>query len=263
MSEAKILLFDIETSPMKGYVWGLWNNNLAYDSQVVQDWYVLCWAAKWLDNKEVVTSALPDYKSHYKKDPEDDYHVVKALWDKLDEADIVIAHNGDKFDIKKIQARFMFHKLPPPSPFKSVDTLKAARNHFKFSSNRLDHLGDMLGVGRKVQTGGMKLWTDCIDGKELAWKKMVKYNIQDIKLLEKVYLLLRPWMANHPSVVIYNDSDKVQCSKCGHDKIQWRGYYHTNTQRYHRFQCKKCKGWGRARTRAEQLTNKTVDCNRN
>ena len=168
------------------------------------------------------------------------------LWTAMDEADVLIAHNGDGFDIKKIQARMLINKMTPMSPFESVDTLKAARASFKFSSNKLDDLGVMLGVGRKLPNAGMKLWTDCIEGKMKAWKEMKKYNKQDVVLLRDVYKKLRPWMANHPNLY---KGDDIGCPKCESNKVQKRGTYRTKTGvAYQRYYCKSCDSFSRART---------------
>ena len=73
----------------------------------------------------------------------------------FDEADVVIAHNGDKFDMRKANARFGHYE--PPMPVQQVDTLKVARKYFKFESNKLGDLGEHLGLGNKEVTGGFAL----------------------------------------------------------------------------------------------------------
>ncbi len=125
-----IILLDIETAPSLGYVWGIWEQNVI---SVKEEWFILSFATKVLGVGKPVIYALPDYK-HYKRNHYDDEALVKELWKILDEADVVIAHNGDRFDIKKSNARFIYHGLKPPSPYKTIDTLKIARKHFNFNS---------------------------------------------------------------------------------------------------------------------------------
>jgi predicted RNA-binding Zn-ribbon protein involved in translation (DUF1610 family)/DNA polymerase elongation subunit (family B) len=237
----KILLFDIETAPNLSYVWGHYEQNVIEHSR---EWYVLCFVAKWMGNRKMITEALPDYKA-YKKDPEDDKEVVTALWHLLDEADIVVAHNGDRFDIRKMNARFIFHGLKPPAPYKTVDTLKVARKYFAFNSNKLNDIGQHLGLGKKVSTGGFELWKGCMQGDKKSWAKMIKYNKQDVNLLEKVYIELRSWMTNHPSMGAYIE-DNV-CPNCGSEHLQKRGTSVTRVSKYQRYQCQDCGAWGKGK----------------
>lgn len=236
----KILLFDIETAPTLAHVWGLWDQNIGLN-MIHSNWYVLCWAAKWLGDKHVMTSALPDFKL-YKREPENDREVMKALWKLLDEADIVIGQNGDAFDIKKSNARFIQHGMNPPQPYKTVDTLKVAKKYFKFDSNKLDHLGEVLGLGKKMKTGGFDLWKGCLAGDPESWKTMVKYNVQDVNLLEGVYLKMRPWMNNHPNHNLYTDSI-WGCPNCGSQNLVKRGFAYTRVSVSRRYCCKGCGAW--------------------
>lgn len=238
---AKILLFDIETAPLQGALWSLWKQTLGMN-QIFEDWYMLTWAAKWLGEKRVMGDSL-----HFYDDMDNDRPIVESLHKLIDEADILVAHNGDRFDVKKINTRFLHHGLTPPSPYKTVDTLKVAKNSFSFTSNRLDSLGQILGVGRKQETGGMDLWMRCLNGDRRAFKDMFEYNKQDVRLLEEVYYKLRPWCHNHPNLGVYNEEEEPQCPKCGSTHLHWRGHGYTQTQKYHKFQCQSCGGWGRSR----------------
>ena len=242
----RILLFDLETAPNIAYVWSLWNEVKSMDF-VTSNWYVLCWAAKWLGEKKVLSSGI------YNKG-ENDEKVMKDLWKLLDEADIIIAHNAVKFDCRRVNTRFIANKIAPPSPSIVIDTLKAARKHFFFTSNRLNDLGKFFNVGCKMKTGGFDLWKRCMAGESLAWEKMVKYCKQDVKLLEKVYLKLRPYIKTHPNVGVYRD--RTACPRCGSKKIHYRGFAVTQACKYRRFQCKNCGGWGR--DKKSVLVNKMV-----
>lgn len=244
MNKTKILLFDIETAPNLGYAWGKWEQNIIEN---VKDWYILSFSYKWLGEKTVYAYSLPNF-SNYKKNREDDSELIKKLWRLMDEADIVIAHNGDEFDIKKANARLIMSGILPPKPYKTIDTKKVAKRHFKFDSNKLDELGRYLGLGRKIQTGGFDLWKGCMAGNSDSWKKMVKYNKQDVVLLEKVYLKLRPWINNFPIV----SSENGQCRNCEGRRLHKRGFGYTKTARYQRLQCYNCGAW----STGEKLLNK-------
>lgn len=248
MQTPKVLLFDIETSPSKGYYFDLWREgNIVWTEE---EWYMLCFAYKWLGKKKIRTHALPDFKG-YKPGSPDDKALVLELWKLFDEADILIAHNGDRFDIPKANARFAFYKLPPPSPYKTVDTRIEAKRIFKFTSNKLDDLGEYLGYGRKLVHTGSNLWKNCMAGVMKAWAHMIRYNKRDVELLELIYLHMRPWMKTHPSIsVISNIPDG--CPNCGH-QVHKRGLGITRSGIYQRYQCINCKAWSKGSTK--KVTN--------
>lgn len=242
----KVLLFDIETAPAMAHVWSLWKE-VGNMTMVQDDWYMLCWCAKWLGEDKIYSSALPDFPSSYKRNKRDDKQILKALHGLLDEADVVIAHNGIKFDRRKVNSRFIINKMKPPSPYKMIDTLLVAKKEFAFMSNRLNDIGKFLHVGGKMTHDGFSLWEGCMDGKKTSWKHMVEYCKHDVKLLEKVYLKLRPYIAQHPNAGVYSDVEKVLCPKCGSDNIHYRGYAYTNVSKFRQYKCNTCGGWGRER----------------
>ena len=247
----KVLLLDIETAPNTAYMWGMWQE-LNSTKFIVDDWFIMCWSAKWLGEKKIMGESVHE-NPDYKKNPRDDKRIMIELKKLLNEADIVIAHNGVKFDCKKIRARFILNGIKPASPYTVIDTLTHARGQFAFTSNRLDDLGKFLKLGKKVDTGGFELWSDCLDQKIPAWKKMVKYCKNDVILLEKVYRAIRPFIKKHPNSSTYLDTVKPVCPKCGSDDIWYQGYAYTGAGKFKRFQCKTCYGWGREK---ENLHNK-------
>lgn len=238
--EPKVLLFDIESAPLLSANWGLFDQNAVW---VERDWFLLSFSYKWLGKKGVKHHSLNEFKG-YKKDPTNDKELVKKLWDVIDEADIIIGHNGDRFDLRKSNAKFLEHKLPVPSSYKTVDTLKIARKYFYLTSNKLDYLADLLGIGRKLQTGGYTLWKACMEGDEKAWKKMNKYCDMDVKLLESVYLELRKWHTSHPDVTLYT-GERGNCKQCHSVKLEKRGFEYLKVKVYQRLRCKDCGCWQR------------------
>lgn len=238
MSKTKILLFDIETAPNLAWVWGKYEQDvIAFE----RNWYMLTFAAKWLDDPKVIGYKLEDFPL-YKKDKQNDRELVKRLWDLMNEADIIIAHNGDAFDVKKANVRFIEHGLTPPAPYKTIDTKKVAKKYFKWDSNKLDDLGQYLGLGRKLDTGGFELWQGCMNGDKKAWAKMLKYNKQDVVLLEKVYIKMRPWMNNHPNINSLEDRNNA-CDGCGSSYLQKRGFHISKKGKIQRYQCQSCAMW--------------------
>jgi len=190
--------------------------------------------------------ALCDYPG-YKGGVVDDKKLVTELWKVLDGADVVIAHNGDSFDIKVLNARFVANGLNAPSDYKSIDTLKVAKKHFRFNNNTLNELGQYLKEGRKAPTGGFETWTKCMKGDLTAWATMKEYNVQDIDLLERVYLRLRPFMSSHPNLNMINPLKgklaEFACQVCQSIKTMKRGFSITKAGRYQRYQCTDCGSW--------------------
>jgi hypothetical protein len=238
-AELKILHLDIETSPILSYTWDIWNQNIGLN-QIFRDWYIITWAASWEGEKKVIGRMLPDFDL-YNQDPHNDKELMASLWPLMDEADILVAHNGDKFDMPKINARFLYHGMLPPSPSKTIDTLKSAKKYFKFTSNRIDYINKFLGFGGKVDTGGMQLWLDCLNGDMKAWRRMLKYNKRDVVTLKETYNKLRPYIKNHPNI----HSPLGGCPACGELNLVRKGYTYTPTNKYQKFVCKSCGKWSR------------------
>lgn len=233
---SKVLIYDIESAPIIATVWGKYEQNFVWS---IQDWYILCFAYKWLGEKKTHVISQTDFKD-YKPGSENDLSVVQKLHELFNEADVIVAHNGNSFDQKKSQARMIIHGMEPPAPYKQIDTKLVARKHFNFTSNKLDDLGDYLGLGRKIQTGGYDLWKQCMAGDKKAWKKMQKYNIQDVVLLESIYLKMRPWMNNHPNLGVIDDRPKA-CNNCSSQRmIIHKKRMISNTGYKMQYQCGDC-----------------------
>ena len=240
-SKPRILVFDIETAPAAALVFGRWKTNVRQE-QVIQEGYVLCAVGRFLNE------AAPRVACGY-GDP-DDFETVSEIWKWLNEADVVIAHNGKRFDIPVMNARFLFHGLPPPAPYKVVDTLATVRHTFKFPYNGLDPLSQTLQLGGKHHTD-FQLWKDCMMGKKAAWGRMLGYCKQDVALLVKLYRKLLPWISNHPNMALYQavqaDGKHRVCPKCGGHRMQSRGYETVKRGVFQRFKCLSCHGWSRTR----------------
>lgn len=237
----KILIFDIETSPMRAYVWKRWKENISLE-QTISEWFMIAWSAKWLYDGEIMGEVLTPEEAK----SEDDSRIVKKLWELINKADIVVAHNGNSFDIPKMNARFIIHGLPPTKPFFSVDTYRIAKKYFGFSSNKLDALAGYFGLAHKLDTD-FELWKRCLDGEEEALSYMLEYNKMDVKVLEEVYLKLLPWIKGHPNMNAF--TDEVVCTNCGSRDIEiLEGqYYYTQVNKYQLLRCKHCGAVFRSR----------------
>lgn len=225
----RILTFDIETSPNIAHVWGLFQQNVA-PSQLVEPSRVLCWAAKWYDQRATI------FRSEHHDGHET---MIRDAYDLLSEADILVHYNGDAFDLKHLRREFLLAGLPPLNPSRSVDLLKVARRRFKFASNKLDHVSRALGIGRKVSHPGHELWVRCLAGDEKAWALMKRYNANDVRLTEDLYTRLRPWIDNHPHVGLWSGEPRA-CYVCGSTELERTGSNRTALTTYARYRCAKC-----------------------
>lgn len=225
------LVYDLETSYILAHTFSLYPESIPHSS-IVQDWHIHCATWKWVGEDKVYTA---------KEINGCDKNIVEKLSAAFAQADFTIAHNGDKFDKKKLTTRVIHHRLPPLPPIPSVDTLKEARALGAFSSNRLDYLGEYLGLGRKLNNSP-NLWKRAFNGDKAAIAEMLKYNIQDVHLLENIYLELRPYMKKHPNGNAIIGTD-INCPRCLSEDLEKRGFSITNTGRKQRYRCNTCKAW--------------------
>ncbi len=200
--------------------------------------FILSYAYKWLGEKKIHVHALPDCAG-YQRNKECDRALLASLYELIDQADIVVAHNGDKFDLRFSNTRATVNGLLPPEPYRSVDTLKVARKHFRFPSNKLDDLGNFLDVGRKLPHTGFHLWSRCMGGDTKAWALMRRYNAMDVALLERVYLKLRPWTTTHPNLSLHTRQFDA-CPVCQSKQIVHKGRNYLTSGWKQRFKCNSC-----------------------
>lgn len=237
-----ILVLDIETAPMEVLVWRLSGNNYIPPSNVINDYFILSWSYKWLLDKNVYGMVV----SNTDVSKRNDKKILQSLWTALDEADIVIAHNGKNFDVKKINSRFLINGFPPPRPYEVIDTLQICRSIFGFSSNALNYLNRILNLDLKVETGGIELWKQCLAGNQKALNSLLTYNKNDVFILEELYMVLRPWTKSHPNVGLYMELDKPVCRVCGGTNLTSAGYIRTPLGKYESLRCS-CGAVGRLR----------------
>jgi len=253
----KILALDIETSPNVVYTWGLWNQNIGLN-QIIQPVRVLCLGAKWLDlegPRKKDTIFLSEWTEGRAAMIEGAHHL-------LDRADVVVHWNGTSFDIPHLQREFQLEGHGPTSPFVELDLIKTVRRKFKFQSNKLEHVSQQLLGEGKVKHEGMDLWRNIIEDdvdpvvKANAQRRMKKYNVQDVELLDRLYHELRPWIPNHPNVANY--VDPTACPRCGAPAsgLKKRGYKITGTGFYQQYRCDSCGGYSRARKQADLVYGK-------
>jgi len=249
---------------MSGAFWRLWKTNIGIN-MIDKDWYILSFSAKWLGSDKIIYHDLRNYRPE-EYESKSDRHLLTKLHSLVGMADIVIAHNGKRFDNRRINARFLTAGLPPPHNYKVVDTLVESRKLFDFPSHSLEYLTKRLlpeefWKKKSAKFHGYELWDECLRGNLEAWQEMEDYNRQDVIALEALYLKIRPWIVGHPNVGNLTDKEpsKPTCPKCGSSKLIRRGTAKTQTQRYQRYRCKSCGGWSRGRfTKSSKVTRENI-----
>lgn len=253
---AKILFLDIETSPLLCYVFQkqVWKAKISHD-KVISNWFILTWSAKWYGQRAVLSDKLTSREAIL----EDDSRIVKSLWKLMDEADVICAHNGIDFDFPNILTRCVLHKLPPPSPYKQIDTKRIAKSQFGFTHNSLDGLASFFGMEGKIDTD-FELWKRCVKGDEEALEEMRIYNEQDVIVLENVYNALRPYVRGHANLDLYTDSEESSCPACGKHSLGLipDKYFYTQAVRYEIFRCNDCGAISRAKQGTPYVNKKKI-----
>jgi len=239
-SGMKVLTLDIETSPIQGYVWGLWQQNLQID-RIIEPTRTLCWAAKW-EHEDAVYLGSESFQSH-----ED---MILEIYDLVNEADAIVGYNSQSFDMKHLNREFVELELAPPLKYKNIDLLRVVKTMFKFPSNKLDYVAGVLLDEHKMDTGGFSLWERCLAGDKEAWKQMEEYNIEDVLLTERLYHYLQGWVPAHPNRALWieDQSDPV-CPNCGSTHVVRKGVERpARVNAYQRYKCVECGANSRGRS---------------
>lgn len=248
----KILVVDIETAPVIGYHWGLWQQNIGLN-MILRNEAIISFSAKWVGEDAVMYDDCREFfdgSAASMVNEIDDKDLIENLWILLDEADIIVTQNGKKFDAKKINARFLHHGLQPPSSYKHIDTLQIAKRHFAFTSNKLEYMTDRFcKVYKKLKHGnfaGFDLWKECQLGNPLAWDEMETYNKYDVLSLEELLFILAPWSDKMPNMDMYYDDEENHCF-CGITEWESDGFAYTSLSKFTRHKCTSCGAEKRGR----------------
>jgi len=239
MKKNKVLVLDIETSPILAYIWELGEQRVRVD-QIHSDWYIMAWSAKWLSEKQI----------HYydTRNQKTDKQILQPLWQLLDEADIVITQNGQKFDSRKINARFIQHKMSPPKPYRHIDTYRLLKRVAEFTSHKLSYLTEKLcKIQKKTEHTiypGLKLWIECLKNNKQAWNEMKKYNIKDILSTEELYNEVKAWSPESFPKVYDMTNSAYACTTCGYTGSMIDGKPRKAQKYwYKQYKCPMCGAW--------------------
>jgi uncharacterized protein YprB with RNaseH-like and TPR domain len=228
----RILFFDIETAPIKGYTWGTYEQSVI---KVIEDWFVLSYAAKFRADDRFFY-----LDQRYAKPVEDDFQLLCGIHHLISECDILVGHNSMRFDTRKLNARFIKHGLAPLNHYTQIDTLKIARKHFAFTSNKLADLAKFLDCDIHKSTHakfpGFSMWDECLKGNEESFMEMESYNKTDVDVLIQVFNKLAPW----DSTINYQSFHYVPTCSCGNTKFYKDGFKYSRQGKFQVRRCSEC-----------------------
>lgn len=251
----RVLTLDIESSPHLCWSFQTWKTNIS-PIQIVEPTRMLCFAAKWLDSKKV------HFHSEFDGEGVDEYNhglMVQEAWDLLDEADVVVTYNGDRYDLPHLNREFLLAGLKAPSPYASVDLYKVMKRETIFASHKLSFITQQLSLSGKLENSGFGLWLNVLsDDPEVAakaWREMTRYNKRDVVTTEEAFLEVRHLVKNMPSVSLFEGGDFTgpHCELCGSTDLVKQGFKYTKTRRYQQYRCNGCGSWFRD-TRSDKST---------
>lgn len=234
MKQLKRLYIDIETS---GNI--VWTYSIGYQisishDQIIKERAIICICYKWA-HEDKVHSLIWSKKQNDKK-------MLEKIVPILESADEVIAHNGDRFDIKWMRTRAFLHKIPFPAYIKTIDTLKKARGKFNFNSNRLDYLSKVTGGSGKLDYGGIKVINEIVLNNDRdALEKYIEYCIKDVVELQRIYELMNPYIEPATHIGAFHGNGRYSCPHCGSVTLKRQGFaYSASGIRKQRIQCGSC-----------------------
>jgi DNA polymerase elongation subunit (family B) len=247
VSKRRILVFDIETFPAEAWVWQARDQYVSID-QIKSAGGVLCFAASWVGENKTMFYSMWD----------DGYvPMLEAAFKLLDEADVVVGWNIDRFDVQVLQGAFEVHDMGRPRPSKSVDLFKTCRKNFRWESAKLDYVARMLGIGCKVKHHGFALWPECMAGDAAARRLMTRYCKGDVVLTKKVLWRLWKWVTTLPHQGLYG-GNRAGCPRCGSMDVEQDNYTVKMMGRYTLWMCRACQGYFEGSHRVESVHHKAV-----
>jgi len=247
-SVGRILIYDIECLPNRGYFFDTRNENRSIPLSFIEKGKSVCSIAyKWLGEPETYAISISDFPH---SDTYDDKWVVQAFLPIVEQAHYTVAHFGAGFDEPFLAARCMYNRLPPFPPVCNIDTYKLAKARFKGSlnSNSLDHLATLLTDDRKHKTDAM-LWVKCAQGNRDAINQMVLYNKQDVEVLEEVFVRMLPYVKSKINLNLLIDDAVFRCKSCGGSNMEHKGFELLATTIRHRYRCCDCSAWSTVKPR--------------
>ena len=237
MSDPRILVLDIERIPIQ-FSGDAWSLNDMKGRRIPVDWVTrwsrtICFAYRWYGQKKI--------SFHAEWDEGGNKGMHQAAWDLYNDADVVVGHNIQNFDTKKLQGGWIEHGLGEPSPVKHFDTLLVARRKLGFDANHLDTLTQRFGLRNKTDKYSVQLAESAVAGDVKAQRRLRSYNVGDIDASTDLFEYLRP--IGNLNFAAFSDDDERRCRACAGTNVQRRGYAVKLKGKYPRYACMDCGSW--------------------
>lgn len=239
----RVLTLDLESKPLVSAHWGLWDQNIG-TAQIIEHGGLLCFAAKWYDSDETM------FYSEWEHGQE---AMIQAAWDLLNECDILVSYNGQRYDAKRLNNEFFKAGMYAPMPYKHIDLFKVNKKQFDLPSRKLDYIAQQALGDQKTPHTGFQLWMDVLNGDTTAQALMEEYNVQDVALTERLFDRLRPWLSGVPHIGAIAGTHG-SCPHCGSTKLKREGNAHAYVAVYKAYRCEDCGTPVRSTTRLQDAT---------
>lgn len=250
-----ILYLDIESTLNIAGVWGVGKVHLTFEN-ILKERQVSIVGYAWNDEKVQELHFDLNKYSYTKYDDDADKALLQKVSKLIEQADLIVAHNGKYFDVSVMRSRLIKHKLPDFMPTLIDDSYEKIKP-IGFNSHKLDYLGKYLGEGRKTEHG-FDLWVGIINKDRKSLDKQIKYCMQDVELLRKVYKRIVPYMKSSLNHAVFSGEAEV-CPQCGNKDCIRRGYKYSRLGKFVQFQCRNC---GTYHTSGTNLIKNTRTYNR-
>lgn len=239
-----LVIYDIEVSYIVSATWDVYDTNVV---KILREPFIIGIGWKFLGGKETFYKDITDFPL-YKRDRFSDKELIEYFKDNvIEKAEIFIGHNSKKFDWKWIMGRYATHKIEPPTEKRQIDTYQVCKNNFKFPYYSLKYLLEKFNLPRKIQNDGIELWVDCVENNiKERWQEMEDYCKGDVIGTEALYLRIRPFIKNHPSVpqllenMTVENGKLMNCKKCGSDQLVKAGFNYSNRATHRSYKCLNC-----------------------
>lgn len=125
----------------------------------------------------------------------DDKELVKQVCQLVREHDVLVAHNGTRFDIPMLRTRALRWHLKPLKEVKNVDPCSIAWRKFKLKSNSLGRIADFVGISDRKTPLDMSVWADVmLNGDPAGMNKIVEHCEADIRVLSGILKFVKPFI---------------------------------------------------------------------
>jgi hypothetical protein len=211
--------------------------------------------AKFYDEAEVIRLAEWDKGGRGK--------FLKEVHALMSRADIIVGHNIMNADIPWLEGDLYFprighkHKpnLPPLPPFKTVDTLRVARQfksgvHFK----SLNALCQILEIPAKTDVYDREAMNRAVAGSVEDQERLTEYCAGDVIATQGLFDALRPYIKNHPTLYVDGQASLTTCNRCGTETQPTPRRYIANVLSYAMRVCPNCGGYSRLSFEPERMT---------